>query len=926
MAEQALRRLARPQADSQVEATAHKATAAHSAAASTLAETGRRGQPLAPILRARMEQGFAASFADVRVHHDTAAQGSAQALGALALARGAHLAFAPGQFRPDGAAGERLLAHELAHVLQARRTPGGAGLALKPAPRRQRLSANSVDGMAFINYEGATWMSYFFPSGRAKTYVSAGNDGFDYATVELPASHEGEMRKSEACVAAERAGAARYAQWTNEDGGSSYVLSVRSGLPSADLPQPVAPKPFKAPPEKPKPLPDKTAEQLISDDSVLGFLDEETLGRRLLAYGLADDTARVTATLDALGSTDRDDVATALVEAASDEDLARLAQTEAGRLLLSRLYDEMSSGHLGEDEQKQSERVLMARAARSDPQAFIDAPDKAPVIPFSGLGLTKFTTASISAHLLDDGRIRVKSYMKQEHWPDAKRLPLNFVLGLSSMDLDPDQVVGVHLYDEGGTVVYMPALYLLQLGNQQDTKVLSMSSEAFAAGLTLGTGGAAVGAGEATAAGTAGLWATRGATALLWADRAATVIAIASTVINDHRGLILKHFGADGATFLKHWQTVETVVAVYGMARGAVALGQTANSLRKSFHTWRQLQKQARNLSAEESAALDAMAVKTEQALQDIEDAREQAKGTATRGPEQKVLAERPASHGHEIEVTPTGIEVCSPRPCPLLRVQYSRELRSDSKLIEEMDEIDALRKTQPEQAAERAAKLQGKLENIRTQKPAAPTVAAPARDAAGEAAERVDTQPMQLGVGQKRAEQIAAGERDFVHDQRLSFDIDEPFPVGDASAGVAEQRSRAFDPHNRQMLDSNTNRLTKGLGVDPRDFERAKTRLPTVSVVDQPDAIFIRRFDEVSELQELFDMAAKPLRSRTDLKPTEIKAAINREMRRLIKEAPSGPGARVRKALLDSGFEYQEGLGFVMMKGPKPPLTPSPP
>jgi hypothetical protein len=84
-------------------------------------ETG--GAPLAPALRSFFEPRLGRGFEDVRVHDDAAATASAQALAALAYTRGRHIVFGAGQFEPHTARGQRLLAHELTHVVQQ----GGAG-------------------------------------------------------------------------------------------------------------------------------------------------------------------------------------------------------------------------------------------------------------------------------------------------------------------------------------------------------------------------------------------------------------------------------------------------------------------------------------------------------------------------------------------------------------------------------------------------------------------------------------------------------------------------------------------------------------------------------------------------------------------------------------------------------------------------------
>ncbi len=233
-------------------------------------------------------------------------------------------------------------------------------------------------------------------------------------------------------------------------------------------------------------------------------------------------------------------------------------------MVLSRIYDEMTSGNLSAEEKAQAERILWARARTIDPKAFVNASSEAMVLPFSGLGVTNMSSASIDTKLLPNGKIRLKSYMKQQHWAKSKRLPKNLLLGLDSIEVDPDTVIGLYLYDEGGQIMYVPALYLLQLGNQENTKIGTMAGEAAFTGLTLGFGGEAVAAGEGMeAAGTSAkaIWLARGATALRVADATVTVLSVASRVINDNRGLILEKFPEDGEAFLKHWQTVDTVVS-----------------------------------------------------------------------------------------------------------------------------------------------------------------------------------------------------------------------------------------------------------------------------------------------------------------------------------------------------------------------------
>jgi len=76
------------------------------------------GQPLDPSTRAFVEQRFGHNFAEVRVHTDSRAAASAAAVNARAYTVGRNLVFGKGQYAPTSSEGRKLLAHELAHVVQ----------------------------------------------------------------------------------------------------------------------------------------------------------------------------------------------------------------------------------------------------------------------------------------------------------------------------------------------------------------------------------------------------------------------------------------------------------------------------------------------------------------------------------------------------------------------------------------------------------------------------------------------------------------------------------------------------------------------------------------------------------------------------------------------------------------------------------------
>lgn len=76
------------------------------------------GVPLDGAVRASMEESFGRDFGHVRVHRDELAQRSASALHADAYTAGEHVVFARDRYRPERSSGRRLIAHELAHIVQ----------------------------------------------------------------------------------------------------------------------------------------------------------------------------------------------------------------------------------------------------------------------------------------------------------------------------------------------------------------------------------------------------------------------------------------------------------------------------------------------------------------------------------------------------------------------------------------------------------------------------------------------------------------------------------------------------------------------------------------------------------------------------------------------------------------------------------------
>lgn len=93
------------------------------------------GAALPARVRHFFQPRFGHDFGGVRVHTDANAAHSAGALAARAYTYGSNIVFAPGEYSPDTTAGRRLIAHELAHVVQ--QTGGVQRVQRQPRPQPQ---------------------------------------------------------------------------------------------------------------------------------------------------------------------------------------------------------------------------------------------------------------------------------------------------------------------------------------------------------------------------------------------------------------------------------------------------------------------------------------------------------------------------------------------------------------------------------------------------------------------------------------------------------------------------------------------------------------------------------------------------------------------------------------------------------------------
>lgn len=106
------------------------------------------GSPLEPSAQADMELSFGHDFSRVRVHADAEAAESARAVGALAYTVGRDVVFAGGRYAPGTREGRRLLAHELAHVVQQDGDHPASSLTLGRADDELEREAHSAGAVA----------------------------------------------------------------------------------------------------------------------------------------------------------------------------------------------------------------------------------------------------------------------------------------------------------------------------------------------------------------------------------------------------------------------------------------------------------------------------------------------------------------------------------------------------------------------------------------------------------------------------------------------------------------------------------------------------------------------------------------------------------------------------------------------------------
>jgi hypothetical protein len=109
----------------------------------------KSGQPLDAQVRLRMESAFGRDFSGVRIHTDAKAGELSEELNAQAFTIGKDIAFKDGEYQPGTESGDKLIAHELAHVAQQE---GAASSVQKSAHESSAFEADADEAARVAVY------------------------------------------------------------------------------------------------------------------------------------------------------------------------------------------------------------------------------------------------------------------------------------------------------------------------------------------------------------------------------------------------------------------------------------------------------------------------------------------------------------------------------------------------------------------------------------------------------------------------------------------------------------------------------------------------------------------------------------------------------------------------------------------------------
>jgi hypothetical protein len=133
------------------------------------------GQPLDGGIRSFMEARFGFDFGSVRIHTDPLAAVSSEGINAKAYTIGQDVVFGPGKYSPGSSEGKKLIAHELAHVVQQfGATSVGGQLEISNPWDQSERAADEIAEQVVDSNDGSN-------SGTADAYLTSENPAAEAA-------------------------------------------------------------------------------------------------------------------------------------------------------------------------------------------------------------------------------------------------------------------------------------------------------------------------------------------------------------------------------------------------------------------------------------------------------------------------------------------------------------------------------------------------------------------------------------------------------------------------------------------------------------------------------------------------------------------------------------------------------------------------
>ncbi len=347
---------------------------------------------------------------------------------------------------------------------------------------------------------------------------------------------------------------------------------------------------------------------------------------------------------DQLPSAWEDNVGAELISMTPIERLKLYALSSQGHKMLNILYEAIITGDVSDFEREQATKILEATKI-SQASYVAQSEDNLLTFAVREQHLLRDCYAGLDAVLLANGNIKVWypsvritqcDMFKQDVATFPDRDPTR------PRELPPDKLVNVHLYDQGGVIVPIPAIALIDYANQSKNKTLSLAQTAFITGLTVGAGGFGGSGVEAEAEGAkwgikATTWAARyggvvesattvvakvapwAAKIALWADRVAIVLPALASIIEDERDWIIDNVPF-GDEIVAGVEKANAIIAYYGYARLGVDGLRFATAQVKGVLKARASGGIPSSFNAEQRAVLENIDHKSQELLTNLEE------------------------------------------------------------------------------------------------------------------------------------------------------------------------------------------------------------------------------------------------------------------------------------------------------------------